>query len=99
VNPSMGNATDVLERLIRQMGDQAGPVEEVIGEWTGREVSVAATSVSEGAPRELAMSVVEELGETWGATGGGSLLSTGARGFMPTLAFEGTLATRLHRCE
>ena len=65
----MGNATDVLERLIRQMGDHAGPVEEVIGEWTGRDVALAATSVSEGEPRELAICVVEELGATWGATG------------------------------
>src|SRR5688500_6680966 len=69
VNPSMSHATDVLERLIGQMGEEAGPVEEVIGEWTGPEVALAATSASEGAPRVVAMSVVEELGATWGATG------------------------------
>jgi hypothetical protein len=65
----MSHATDVLERLIGQMGEQAGPVEEVIGEWRGPEVALAATSTSEGAPRALAASVVKELGATWGATG------------------------------
>jgi hypothetical protein len=75
----MGNATDVLERLIAQMGDGTGPCEQVIGEWTGPEVAQAAASVEEGAPRESAMAVVEELGDTWGATGD----PTWAHGLVP----------------
>jgi hypothetical protein len=64
----MGWATDVLERLIQRMGSEPGPVEEVVGEWTGPEVEVAASS-GRGAPRAMAMSVVDELGKTWGPTG------------------------------
>ena len=65
----MTSATETLERLIRRMGEQAGPVEEVIGEWTGPEVAVAASSGNDGVPRAAALSVVEELGRSWGATG------------------------------
>jgi hypothetical protein len=68
VNANLGKATDVLERLIRRMRDQSGPVEEVIGQWTGPEVEVAAAS-GLGARRVMAMAVVEELGSSWGASG------------------------------
>ena len=65
----MTSATDVLEQLIGQMADGQGPIERVIGEWHGPEVEIAASSISDGEPRRHAMSVVDELGESWGATG------------------------------
>jgi hypothetical protein len=65
----MARTTDLLEELIRRLGDDSGPVERVIGEWTGPEVGLAADSVTGSAPRDFALSVVEELGKTWGATG------------------------------
>jgi hypothetical protein len=60
--------TVVLDELIAEMGDGSGPVERVIADWSGPEVSMAA-AIQQGAPRVLAMSVIEELGRTWGATG------------------------------
>jgi len=51
------------------MGEASGPVEEVIGEWSGQDVELAVVSASKGAPRVMANSVVAELGETWGNTG------------------------------
>ena len=65
----MRNATEVLEELIRQMGDGQGPIERIVGEWHGPEVEVAAASMEDGEPRRHAMAVVDELGESWGATG------------------------------
>src|SRR5262245_30664591 len=51
------------------MGNASGPVERVIADWSGIEVSAAVTSIHHGAPRVFSMSVTEELGETWGPTG------------------------------
>ena len=65
----MRTATEVLEGLIHRMGEASGPVEEVIGEWSGQDVELAVVSASKGAPRVMANSVVAELGETWGNTG------------------------------
>jgi len=62
-------ATDALERLIRRMGNEAGPIEELVAEWSGPEVLLAASSGHEGAPRVAALSVVAEPCGTWGATG------------------------------
>jgi hypothetical protein len=65
----MSNATAVLEQLIQRMGDGSGPVERVIGQWSAEDVPLAAAALPKGAPWAMAMSVVEELGESWGATG------------------------------
>jgi len=63
------NATEILERLISRLGDESGPLEHFVAEWTGPDVVLAAKSIDGGAPREMAMSVVDELGESWGPTG------------------------------
>lgn len=62
-------ATAILESLIGQLGDQKGPIEQVVAEWQGAEVLPSLASIIHGAARERAMEVIEELGDTWGPTG------------------------------
>ena len=62
-------ATAILESLIGQLGDQGGPIEQVVAEWRGAEVAPSLGSILQGAPRERSMELIEELGDTWGPTG------------------------------
>ena len=62
-------ATEAIEELISQLGDQPGPLERVLAEWEGPEVSESVGSIHRGAPRALSSAVIEELHASWGPTG------------------------------
>lgn len=62
-------ATEVLDQLIGELGDQSGPIERVVAEWRGADAAAATISTEQGPVRETALKVIEELGDTWGPTG------------------------------